>query len=56
MQLLAYPVGGSVSQVVSLERGTDFFFTFALTDALGRRASPTPVRAGKPDIAKVTTV
>ena len=58
VQLLAYPVGGSVSQVVSLERGTDFFFTFALTDADGSTTvylDPGPC-GGKPDIAKVTIV
>jgi hypothetical protein len=51
-------VGGSVSQVVSLERGTDFFFTFALTDAVGSTSvylDPGPC-GGKPDIAKVTIV
>ena len=58
VQLLAYPVGGSVSQVVSLERGTDFFFTFALTNADGSTSvylDPGPC-GGKPDIAKVTIV
>jgi hypothetical protein len=58
VQLLAYPVGGSVSQVVSLERGTDFFFTFALTNADGSTSvylDPGPCGA-KPDIAKLTIV
>jgi hypothetical protein len=58
VQLLAYPVGGSVSQVVALERGTDFFFTFALTNADGSTSvylDPGPC-GGKQDIAKVTIV
>ena len=58
VKLLAYPAGGSVSEVASLQRGTDFFFTFALTNADGSTSvylDPGPCR-GKQDIAKVTIV
>jgi hypothetical protein len=35
VRLLEYPVGGSVSTVIRLDRGEDFFFTFAFENADG---------------------
>lgn len=56
MRLLAYPVGGTVTTVIRLDRGDDFLFTFAVENADGTTTvylDPGPCGENG-DIARVT--